>query len=636
MRSAGRSGKEARMLDCKRDRLDYGEQLQPPAGYRLDRAVAATYSAHLEALLSIPVALVYAQTMEGDLSGARFQLLRAIEEFSSRVRVYHQEGQLHVPQKLNWLYAHLEEALVPILPDDAFTSFHPKVWVIRFVPEEGEDGVDGPTGPPKFRVIVLSRNLTFDRSWDVAASLDGEPGPEKREGNRPMVEFVRWLHVQEPIKWVEEFLEQLERVAFRTPDGFNEHLFHPMGIPGHLGSPVDGLSSKRTVVLSPFLSAKSIRRLHEATKSELHLFSRAHELARLPVELLEKIHSYALPEWIVDGEATEAAEDGDVEVKEQELHAKVFVMRPGKETCWFLGSANATEAARNRNVEMLLELRGSSDKCRIYRLLKELRGEEVGDGPFLPFEAENGGHEDEAVVRQEAEARRFEHALLKAPVQARVELSENGKILDLFLELDLRGVPVSEGMKANVRPFNVKSKPKPEDLAPGSVQQVVFQSIGEVELSRFLHFRIEGSDEAFHEFLVRIEIENLPDDRLENILRKIIDSSDKFFEYLRFLLADEVTKEDLLATGAEERNEGAGADEEGFWHTNLPIYEQLLVVASRNPHRLAEVDEVIRHLSTTDQEEEDLGGNPVIPEAFLSFWQAFRDLLPESEKESVS
>src|SRR4051794_34374684 len=124
------------MLDCKRNRLDYGELLKPPEGYRLDRAVAATYSADLGTLLSIPVALVYAQTMEGDISDARFQLLDAIKQFSSRVKIYHQKGQLHKPAKLNWLYAYLEDALAPILPADAFASFHPKLWVIRYSPAE--------------------------------------------------------------------------------------------------------------------------------------------------------------------------------------------------------------------------------------------------------------------------------------------------------------------------------------------------------------------------------------------------------------------------------------------------------------------------------------------------------------------
>ncbi|MDF1738649.1 MAG: phospholipase D family protein [Verrucomicrobiales bacterium] len=625
------------MLDCRRDRLDYGEQLQPPSGYRLDRAVASTYSADLGALLSIPVALVYAQTMEGDLSGARFQLLKAIEEFSSRVRVYHQEGQLHVPQKLNWLYAHLEDALAPILPDDAFTAFHPKMWVIRFVPDEkDEEGAEDISKPSKFRIIVLSRNLTFDRSWDIAATLNGEPGESFQRNNQPIIDFVRWLHRQRPIDWVEGFLEELGRVEFETPEGFDSHFFHPMGIPGYGTSPLDGLQSNRTVVLSPFLSPKTIERLLEGTHSDLNLFSRAHELAKLPVDLLNQIQSYSLSDLIVDGEAMEAAEDGSIDVKEQELHAKVFVMKPGDETCWFLGSANATEAARERNVELMLELRGTSNKSRIYRLLNELRGEKEGDGPFFSFEPEEGGKEDAKVAKQEAEARRFEYAILKAPIEAKIERSENGKTFDLFLELDLRGVPVSEELQAKVLPFNVKSKPSPVTLSPGTIQRIEFRNLGEVELSRFLHFRIEGADEAYHEFLVRIEIANLPADRLENILRKIIDSSDKFFEYLRFLLADEVTKEDLLATGAEDAAPEPQDGHEDAWQTNLPIYEQLLVVASRDPRRLKEVDEIIRHLSTTESEEEELGGEPIIPAAFLSFWEAFRDLIPEKERSSTS
>jgi hypothetical protein len=48
------------MLDCRRDHLDYGEMLKPPHGYILERAIASTYSLDLNALLSVPVALVFA------------------------------------------------------------------------------------------------------------------------------------------------------------------------------------------------------------------------------------------------------------------------------------------------------------------------------------------------------------------------------------------------------------------------------------------------------------------------------------------------------------------------------------------------------------------------------------------------
>ena len=629
------------MLDCKHDRLDYGKQLCPPSGYRLDRAIAATYSADLGTLLSIPVALVYAQTMEGDLTGARFQLLEAIKQFSSRVRVYHQEGQLHVPSKLNWLYAHLEEALAPILPEDAFTAFHPKVWVIRFVPNK-EDDADSNEEilPPRFRVIVLSRNLTFDRSWDVAATLEGEPAASPVEGNGPLIDFLRWMHEQQPIDWVDGFLEELARVEFDTPDSFERHEFHPTGIPGHRGSPVEDIESKRTVVLSPFLDATTVRRLLKQTRSNLNLFSQSHELAKLPIELLKKIRPFHLSDLIVDGESIEAAEDGSSDIQKQQLHAKVFVMRDESETRWFLGSANATTAARERNIEFMVELGGNSGKTRIWQLLKNLIGENEGDGPFIPFSSERGDNNDLEKEQRDRDGRLFEHALLKAPITAHVETSGNGMNLDLHLELNLTRVPRLAEIKVFVQPFNVKSKPEPVRLRPGEIQKTVFQNLGEVELSRFLQIRIEGSDEdAHHEFLLRIDIDNLPKDRLDNILRKIINSSDKFFEYLRFLLADDITKEDLLAMGGEEMPTSSNGDEvTDGWHVNLPIYEQLLVVASRSPHKLKEVDELIQHLASTqskDDDENESTDPAVIPEAFLSFWEAFRNLIPQNEPKDL-
>ena len=120
---------------------------------------------------------------------------------------------------------------------------------------------------------------------------------------------------------------------------------------------------------------------------------------------------------------------------------------------------------------------------------------------------------------------------------------------------------------------------------------------------------------------MRIDIEGLPQDRLDNILRKIIDSSDKFFDYLRFLLADEINKEDLLAAVTAGVPPQHSADMGEGWHFHLPIYEQLLVTASRSPRKLAEVDEIIRHLTSGDSE-------TVIPETFLSFWESFRSLIP--------
>ncbi len=606
------------MLDCKRNRLDYGELLCPPQGYRLDRAVAATYSADLGTLLSIPVALIYAQTLEGDLSGTRFQLLQAIKQFSGQVKIYHQKGQLHVPAKLNWLHAYLEDALVPILPEDPFTSFHPKVWVIRYLAKDEDDSL-----PARYRLLVLSRNLTADRSWDLAASLEGEAGKTPRKANVPLVDFMRWLDSQSPLGDAETFLEELSRVAFETPQPFESHSFHPSGIAGHDEAPFAGIQAKRTLVMSPFLHQESLRQIRENCASVPYLFGDRSELERMPVPELEGWRAHALNDRIVEGEHLEDAEEGGGKAVLQPLHAKFFLFEEEGVSRWFLGSANATEAARTRNVEFLLELKGTASALKEAARLKEWLGSDKDEGVFLPFDATLAGKESAEELRQQRDDRLFEHALLTAEMHGRVEATESGKNFDLHLDLDLSKLPLRPGLILSVQPFQSGQGDKPRRLTPGQRETCSFQNIAEVDLSRFLHFRIEAPvGELRHEFLCRIEIAGLPANRLDNILKRIIDSRDKFFDYLRFLLAEEVTKEDLLADfGAAPDPAHPSWLDGGEWHFPFPIYEQLLVAASRHPRKLAEVDEIIRRLTEVD-------GELVVPESFLRFWEAFRTQIP--------
>ena len=45
------------MLNPNQDRLDYGQVLTPPVGFRLDFAVGTTYSLDLDALVGACIAL---------------------------------------------------------------------------------------------------------------------------------------------------------------------------------------------------------------------------------------------------------------------------------------------------------------------------------------------------------------------------------------------------------------------------------------------------------------------------------------------------------------------------------------------------------------------------------------------------
>ena len=613
------------MLDCRHHRLDYGDLLKPPEGYLLDRGVAATYSVDLKTLLSIPVALVYAQTLEdGDLEGERFQLLEAIKQTSNKVKVYHQKGQLHVPQAFNWLYTYMEDVLAPVLLDNAFSVFHPKVWVLRYLLEQ--------TGEVCYRVIVLSRNLTFDRNWDVAVFLEGKKADQKFDRNQPLAEFLHWLCDREPFDGSDRFIFDLEQVNFRIPEGFEDYAFHPIGIPEYEQNPVVHQQADQTLAMSPFLHEKALRILQNNTDKAFHLFSESNELERLPVEYLEQCSAYCLSDLIVDGERLNIAEEGNRDVQEQHLHGKLYLFQKGGDATWFIGSANVTQAALSRNVEFLLELKGDSTKTRIRTLLKELVGPQEGSGPFVPFEPARGGQDDLEKRRRQAAIRRFEHALLSADIRGRVVPSENTNNFDLYVNFDLGNLPDQRGLTVTVQSFHTDSAS--HKISPGKVEEVCFANISEVNLSRFLHVRIEENGQLCHAFLLRIQISGLPPTRMENIFKKIIDSQDKFFQYLRFLLADEITKEDLLASTedaiGEEQKPGKNQeylDPDG-WHLDIPIYEQLLVAASRYPRKLIEIDGVIRHLQADDED------NSVIPEPFLHFWEIFRSVIPIDEEKS--
>src|SRR5438093_13779082 len=103
------------MLHPKINRIDYGEQLIPPDGYELTRAIGSTYSLDLEALMLLPVAMFYAQHLDGNTDELRFDMVEAITKASEKITVFYQQGQLKVPKKYHPLIAYWEKGIQPIV-----------------------------------------------------------------------------------------------------------------------------------------------------------------------------------------------------------------------------------------------------------------------------------------------------------------------------------------------------------------------------------------------------------------------------------------------------------------------------------------------------------------------------------------
>jgi hypothetical protein len=215
--------------------------LAPPAGYSLDHALGTTYTLDLLALLRVPLAataLPWSGSKGGPVDNP-FALLTALRRNAGRVSLFCHAGATKVPANHIPLLAFLESSVHPVTPPTRGGVFHPKCWLLRFTPEyDGE--------PVRYRLLVLSRNLTFDRSWDTALSLDGELLERQRRNspNRPLAEFFAALpamasaagHALPTVanERIELLTSEVRRVEWSLPEAFDAIAFHPIG---HDGKP---------------------------------------------------------------------------------------------------------------------------------------------------------------------------------------------------------------------------------------------------------------------------------------------------------------------------------------------------------------------------------------------------------------
>jgi hypothetical protein len=357
------------------DRHEFLAALEPPAGFSVDRAVGTTFSLDLHALLTAPVAFALLEAEGADGGPGATVILEAIRRNASRIDVFCQAGQIAIPHEYRPLLAYVEEVVHEVKPDAEGRVFHPKLWVIRFRSAGGERC---------YRVLCLSRNLTFDRSWDTVLRLEGRPARRSRTltaRNRPLAKFVQslpQLAVRKVDKGradaVRELADELLAVEFELPTPFYGLRFWPLGIRGLPSWPFaqEGWTHSRLLVVSPFLSPGLLARLR-APGGRDSLVSRGETL-----DALKEPHLAQFEETFVFGQAAsgtdeaaaEQASPEDEELAERPefplrgLHAKLFVSEFHHMARLWTGSANATNAAFGGNVEFLIELQGPSFRDR--------------------------------------------------------------------------------------------------------------------------------------------------------------------------------------------------------------------------------------------------------------------------------
>ena len=176
------------MLNPNIDRLNYGELLSPP-NYQLDFAIGTTYSLDLDALVGASISLGLSTENDSDLNENPIFLLEALRSTGDKVALFCESGQIKFPNNTTPLYILLEDMVFQVTNNNTmihskYASFHPKMWLLRYV--NHKDDV-------LYRFVVLSRNLTFDRSWDLSFSMDGSVTNSKTKKNNPLIKFIKYL-----------------------------------------------------------------------------------------------------------------------------------------------------------------------------------------------------------------------------------------------------------------------------------------------------------------------------------------------------------------------------------------------------------------------------------------------------------
>lgn len=605
------------MLDPNARSL-YTGALRPPPGYVFDTGLAATYSLDLATLLSVPLHLaLFSAEQEGEVPADAIRLLESLRRTATRLSVYCQQGRIHAPRSDHALYG----ALAPVIVEARAPlggSFHPKLWVLRFVGEGGE---------PLMRLMVLSRNMTRDRSWDLSLVLEGRPGGRRRAENRELAELVEGLpglaRRRVPVglaRQAEALGEELRRVAWQKPEGFEEVWFHVLGLrPRKWSLP----GSKRLAVISPFCADEALKKLADTTGYPAALISRAEDLAALEEATRDRFAQCLVLDEAVETEdaASDGAADGVAEGATpalRGLHAKAYVAEVGWYTHVFTGSANATRAALlgRINVELVAELVG---KRSAVGGVDDLLGEGGLREILVPFALPEGPPPDGDEERRRAE--RLREAVVDADLRMRCEregdtwrlILESARPFELDEGAGLRAWPVtlSEDRAVVADPL---ARGEPVGLAPCALASV----------TGLVAFRLDFSGQNSLRFVLNLPVDGLPEGRESAWLRAVVSDRAGFLRYLLLLLA----QEDRLAgnPGLPPMPAGGGGAGTGRDPSGLPLIEQLTRTLSRDPKRLNSVGRVVRELGMSDEGEE------VLPPGFVELWGVFERALKEGSK----
>ena len=610
-------------------RVTLVETLRPPPGHMVDFAIGTSFTLNLHALLTAPAAFALVEAMEeGAADYEPLELLDSIRRHADRLLVFCQAGQISVPAQVR-LLPYLERVVIPVSAPRGGV-FHPKVWVIRYQDASG--------GRLRHRLLCSSRNLTSDSSWDTMLALDEAEDNDGIPLGRDVSSFLRALPTlavdelqPDAQARVEEMATSIDGLTFAPPEGVTGGRFIALGLNGGPpGSWPFEATCERLAVVSPFLDRGLLARLPTATAGST-LVSRPEALDAVGGDSLRRFDEVFVlaPDAGDDRERNpepgghadrtiDAARDPRLPLTG--LHAKLFVVdrSDADDTRVYTGSANATSAAFERNVEALIELSGPADRLGVQALLSDGPQGEVSLRALLdPYRVpEEAGDAPEGEPESPLDRARL--ALAVCSLQATVERDPTEPLDQNAPEryrtrYETRRAPelppeISIACRPATRPSAWAKEPT---RAPDGRLVVEFESEFE-HLTAFLVVRLRDA-EGETEFVMPATVAGMPEDRSGRLLRSLLGTAARLLAYLLLLLSD---YDSDLGSVQEALDRAQHPDFDPRQAIGLPLLEAMLDAAHRDPRRLEHVRRTVDELRGSS------AGAELFPEAFDDVWSA--------------
>lgn len=598
------------MLKPSTDRLDYGALLAPPPGYEVAAAVGTTYSLDLDTLVGTCIALGLSEETDSQLQNSPVFLLEALRRTAEKVVVFCESGQIHVPNHCTPLYILLEKIVYGVMVQKqahapVYPSFHPKFWLIKYK-NSHNDFI--------FRTIVLSRNLTFDRSWDVSVSLDGSPVPTQDAQSIPISDFLLHLggylsgkeaNIKAKRKIVDELAHEILNVSFQLDSGkFSGFDFIPIGVGNTKGKkysmrdyPIFSSTFNEAFVMSPFLSAGIIREMNTRNKliknMDCTLVTRRAALEVLSEEDCSRFKIYTMKDSVVDGESV--LSETDLDTRKQDIHAKVYLWRRASESELYLGSANATHSAMNGNIEMMICLRGPYRYLNSTFLTRDLFNGEP-DNPGNPFELTKLPPKGPTDPNADVELQNMIKTLCRSRPSALIRETE-GKY-DVVISFE----KLSDAFGLTISPMLSNKSAK-------VAREAIIEGLELLQISEFYRITAEKDGNIISR-IVKIVTHNIPENREKAVVASVVTDRQSFIQYVAFLLGD-----DFLLSFLEIKHTGeSGFFGKGSTERMPALYEGMLKAAAAKPEKFVEIEWLLRTLSSEG----------VVPEGFTGLMEEFR------------